>query len=122
MIQFPAMVNAGILWTTVEGDHRMVFMADKIMIGHSNMDLDCFGSMVMARYLFPEHRLVRSGRIHPVAKNLYTIYREQLNMIAPKDLKQMNVDEILVLDTRQYDRVKEYFRFLPEYFGFDYRV
>ena len=95
----------------------MVFMADKIMIGHSNMDLDCFGSMVMARYLFPEHRLVRSGRIHPVAKNLYTIYREQLNMIAPKDLKQMNVDEILVLDTRQYDRVKEYFRFLPEYSG-----
>ncbi len=92
-------------------------MADKILIGHSNMDLDCFGSMAMARYLYPEHQLVRSGRIHPVAKNLYTIYREHLSMISAKELKTLDVSEIVVLDTRQFDRVKEYFRFMPNFDG-----
>lgn len=95
----------------------LYIMGEKIMFGHSNMDLDCFGSLSMARYLYPGHLMVRSGRIHPVAKNLYTVYRDHLEMIAAKELKKHNIDEVVIMDTRQYDRVKEYFRFLPDFSG-----
>lgn len=84
----------------------------KIIIGHTNMDLDCIGSIVLARYLFPEHVPVRSRLLHPVAKKMYNIYQHQLNFINPKDLKGQHIEEIVVVDTRGYPRIKEYFQFI----------
>lgn len=79
-----------------------------IIIGHSNMDLDCFGSMVLARYLYPGYTLVSSRFIHPVAKNLYNLYQNHLNMVPSKDLKGKTVRNVVIVDTRSYVRVKEY--------------
>jgi len=79
-----------------------------IIIGHSNMDLDCFGSMVLARYLYPGYTLVSSRFIHPVAKNLYNLYQNHLNMVPSKDLKGKPVRDVVIVDTRSYVRVKEY--------------
>ncbi len=39
-----------------------------IIIGHSNMDLDCIASIVLAGKLYPGYKKVRSRLIHPVAK------------------------------------------------------
>lgn len=80
-----------------------------IIVGHTNMDLDCFGSMVLARYLYPGYNLVASRFIHPVAKNLYNLYENRLNMIHPKDLRTVEIDHMIILDTRNFRRVKEYF-------------
>ena len=88
-----------------------------IIIGHSNMDLDCFGSMVLARYLYPGYTLVSSRFIHPVAKNLYNLYQNQLNMIPSKDLKGQRVNNIVIVDTRSYVRVKEYLDLLDSVTG-----
>ena len=48
----------------------------KIIVGHSNMDLDCIGSIVLARYIFPDYQPVKSRLIHPVAKNLQNMYKK----------------------------------------------
>ena len=37
----------------------------KIIVGHSNMDLDCIGSIVLAKYLFTDYMPVKSRLIHP---------------------------------------------------------
>ena len=79
-----------------------------IIIGHSNMDLDCFGSMILASYLYPGYSMVRSRFIHPVAKNLYNLYQNRLNMITAADIKGKSVDHLVVVDTRSYGRVKEF--------------
>jgi len=80
-----------------------------IIVGHTNMDLDCIGSMVLARYLYPGYQLVRSRLIHPVASNLYNLYQNHLNFISVKELRQEPIENVVIVDTRTYRRVKEYF-------------
>jgi tRNA nucleotidyltransferase (CCA-adding enzyme) len=80
-----------------------------IIIGHSNMDLDCIGSMVSARYLFPDHVLVRSRLIHPMAANLYNMYKHHLNFLSVRDIQEEALDHVVVVDTRSERRVREYF-------------
>jgi tRNA nucleotidyltransferase (CCA-adding enzyme) len=80
----------------------------KIIVGHSNMDLDSIGSMVLARCLFPDHRLVASRQIHPVARHLDNLYRERLDCLPAAQLSGQRVERMVVVDTRQRRRVEEY--------------
>ncbi len=80
----------------------------KIIVGHSNMDLDSIGSMVLARCLFPDHRLVASRQIHPVARHLYNLYRERLGFLPAAQLAGQRVERMVVVDTRQRRRLEEY--------------
>lgn len=79
-----------------------------IIVGHTNMDLDCLGSMVMARTLHPSYRLVRRRLIQPVARNLYNLYQNHLDFLTVKDLEDSVVEKILVVDTRSSKRIKEF--------------
>lgn len=88
-----------------------------IIIGHTNMDLDCIGSMVLARYLYPGYKLVGSHRIHPVARNLYNLYKNHLDFMPAKDLKNHNVENIVVVDTRNEQRISEYMKHMPGFSG-----
>jgi len=89
----------------------------KILVGHANMDMDCFGSMVMARYLYPDHLPVRSRLIHPVARNMYHIYKKRLDFMPSRELKGQTVSEMVVFDTRSYSRVREYMDFVSPWKG-----
>jgi len=79
-----------------------------VIVGHSNMDLDCFGSIALARHLFPGYTALQSRHVHPVARNLATMYRNHLQLVPTKDFKGRKVEHLVVLDTRSMDRVKEY--------------
>ena len=85
-----------------------------ILLGHTNMDLDCIGSIVMARYLFPGYVPVKSRLIHPVAKNLYNLYQNHLGFINPMDLEGEDVEHVVIFDTRSHKRLREYFDRLGE--------
>jgi tRNA nucleotidyltransferase (CCA-adding enzyme) len=80
----------------------------RIIVGHSNMDLDCLGSLALARVLFPGYKAVRSRFIHPVARTLYNLYADYLDMASMADLAGEQVDAMVVVDTRSRSRVKEY--------------
>ncbi len=86
------------------------FMMDemRIIVGHTNMDLDCLGSLVLARRLFPGFRAVASRHIHPVARNLYNMYGDLLDLISLEELVLEPVEGIVVVDTRSLGRVREY--------------
>ena len=81
----------------------------KIIVGHTNMDLDCIGSIVLAKYLYPDHVPVMSRLIHPAAKNLVNLYQYHLDFKPVDELKGENVERVVIVDTRSYSRVKEYF-------------
>jgi len=81
-----------------------------IIIGHGNMDLDCIGSIVLARYLFPDHVPVKSYMVHPVARNLMNMYEERLGFATSADLKGQVVGHAVVVDTAQMGRIEEYLR------------
>ena len=81
-----------------------------IIVGHTNMDLDCIGSIVLARYLFPDHVPVKSYMVHPVARNMMNMYEERLGFATSADLKGQTVEHAVVVDTAQRGRIEEYLR------------
>jgi tRNA nucleotidyltransferase (CCA-adding enzyme) len=80
----------------------------KVILGHTNMDLDCLGSIALARALFPDSRALRSRLIHPVARNLYNIYADHLDLAAVGELSGERVECATVVDTRSLERIREY--------------
>jgi len=83
-----------------------------IAFGHTNMDLDCLGSLILLKKIYPEYRLVRSNQIHPVARNLFIFYQYYFDFLLPKDLENEQIDNIIIVDTCMAERVKEYFKFI----------
>ena len=81
----------------------------KIIVGHTNMDLDCIGSIVLMKYLYPDHIPIMSRLINPAAKNLVNLYQYHLDFKAVDELKGENVEQMIIVDTRSHSRVKEYF-------------
>lgn len=81
----------------------------KIIVGHTNMDLDCIGSIALVKYLYPDYTPVMSRLIHPSAKNLYNLYQYHLDFSSPDDLKHESVTHAVIVDTRSESRVREYF-------------
>ncbi len=72
------------------------------------MDLDCLGSIALARRLYPGARALRSRMIHPVARNLYNMYGEHLDLTTIDEVDGEPVDQMVVVDTRSLGRIREY--------------
>jgi len=89
----------------------------KILIGHSNMDLDCFGSLALARYLYPRYIPVKSRLVHPMAKGLYSLYHDHLGFMPSRELKGENVEKMVVFDTRNAAKIREYMDYLKPFSG-----
>jgi tRNA nucleotidyltransferase (CCA-adding enzyme) len=83
-----------------------------IAFGHTNMDFDCFGSLILVKKLFPEYRLVRSRLIHPVTRNLYQCYEHCFDFLNPADLAGEIIENIIIVDTCTAQRVSEYFSYI----------
>ena len=80
-----------------------------IAFGHTNMDFDCLGSLILVKKLFPSYRLVRSNRIHPATQNMYDFYTSYFDFLTPKDISGETIDNIIIVDTCVAGRVNEYF-------------
>ena len=89
----------------------------KIIVGHANMDLDCFGSIALIKYIYPDHQPVKSQLIHPSARKLYNLYQYRFNFLVPKDLKGETIEHVVVVDTNSQNRVKEYFNHIENFNG-----
>jgi tRNA nucleotidyltransferase (CCA-adding enzyme) len=83
-----------------------------VAFGHTNMDFDCLGSLILVKKLFPDYRLVRSGQIHPAARNLFDFYEDYFDFISPRDMADERIDNIIVVDTCMAERVAEYFKYI----------
>jgi len=85
-----------------------------IAFGHTNMDFDCLGSLILVKKLFPDYRLVQSSRIHPAARNLYDFYAGYFNFLVPKDISGQKIENIIIVDTCMAGRVSEYFSHIQD--------
>ena len=83
-----------------------------IAFGHTNMDLDCLGSLILLKKIYPDYRLVRSNQIHPVARNIFDFYEAYFDFLSPKNLENKEIENIIIVDTCMAERVKEYFKFI----------
>jgi tRNA nucleotidyltransferase (CCA-adding enzyme) len=92
-------------------------MGVTILVGHSNLDLDSLGSIALGRYLYPDAVPIKSRLIHPVARNIYTLYKDHLNMSPSRELKHLDVDKMVVFDTRSIVKLGEYLDFMKPWNG-----
>jgi tRNA nucleotidyltransferase (CCA-adding enzyme) len=74
------------------------------------MDLDCLGSLILVKRLYPDFRLVRSRLIHPSAAHLYEFYKDYFDFLNPKDIEKERIEKIIIVDTCIAQRVAEYLR------------
>ena len=77
------------------------------------MDLDCIASMAVAACLFPDHVPIVQRLIHPVARGLYNLYKNELNFMTVKDVEKEPLEHAVIVDTGDYSRVKEVFDYFP---------
>ena len=80
-----------------------------IILGHSNTDLDCLASMIAAQKLYPGYDIVLSNLLNPLTSNVVSFYITKLSFKKPEDLKDVPIDNVVVVDTRSSMRVKEFF-------------
>lgn len=80
-----------------------------IIIGHSNTDLDCLASMLIAQKLYPGYEIILSTLLNPLTNNVVSFYITKLSFRRSSDLKDIPIDNVVVVDTRSSLRVKEYF-------------
>ena len=78
------------------------------------MDLDCLGSLILIKKLFPDHQLVKSRLIHPVARNLYNLYQNFFDFIDARELEGQKVESVKIVDTCSWVRIKEYFSYIRD--------
>jgi len=83
-------------------------MKDGYLLGHSVMDLDCLGSLVLARYIYPDLIPLQPRHFHPLAKNLYNLYERELEFLPIKDVKEKNPSNLVVVDTRRVRKIKDW--------------
>ena len=83
-----------------------------IAFGHTNIDFDCLGSLILLKKIYPGYRLVRSNQIHPAARNMYNFYEAYFDFLVPKNLENEHIDNIIIVDTCMAERVKEYFSYI----------
>jgi tRNA nucleotidyltransferase (CCA-adding enzyme) len=76
------------------------------------MDLDCLGSLVLIKKLFPGYVLVRSRLIHPAAYSLYNFFESHFGFIEAKELEGETIENIIVVDTSSSARIREYFAYI----------
>ncbi len=88
-----------------------------IIIGHTNMDLDCIASIVIASRLFPDYKPVRSRLIHPVAKNLFNMMKKNLNFSTISEVENEPIENIIIVDTRSLQRIREFTSLLDKATG-----
>jgi tRNA nucleotidyltransferase (CCA-adding enzyme) len=83
-----------------------------IAFGHTNTDLDCLGSLILVKKLFPGYKLIKSNRILPVARNMYALFMNYFDFLSPQDIAGETIDNIIIVDTCVASRVSEYFAFI----------
>jgi tRNA nucleotidyltransferase (CCA-adding enzyme) len=82
----------------------------KLIVGHTNMDMDCLSSMALAKLLFPDHQMVKSRFVHPVARDFYHLYDNYFDFLNVKDINNAVVEDLVVVDTRSIKRIDEYLK------------
>lgn len=88
-----------------------------IILGHTNMDMDCIASIVLTKKLFPDYSAIKGKLIHPAAKNLYNMMHKHLDFIHLEDILDEPIENVIIVDTRSYQRVREFSSLLEKATG-----
>lgn len=84
----------------------------KIIITHQNADFDGLGAMLGVRKLWPDHHMVLGSAVSTPVKKYLALHRDWLSVMNVSELNERSVSEVVVVDTRDQSRVREFSPYL----------
>jgi tRNA nucleotidyltransferase (CCA-adding enzyme) len=80
----------------------------QVVVGHANPDFDAYASTVAATRLFPGARGVFLGTQNANVRSFHNLHEEFLSFVDAKEIDPDSVDSVIMVDTRDPDRVAEF--------------
>ena len=77
----------------------------KVIVGHHNMDFDCFASMIAARKLYPDAILVAPGKLSADVEEFQSLHKDIIDIKKVSDIAWDKVDKLIVVDTSSIKRL-----------------
>lgn len=83
----------------------------QVILSHLNLDFDGLASMVAAGKLYPKAKKVLPERLSISVQHFLALYKDSVQFFSPKQIDWHRVEEVIIVDTPNLDRVgyfKEY--------------
>ncbi|WP_216828311.1 CBS domain-containing protein [Alkalihalobacterium elongatum] len=80
----------------------------QIIISHVNTDFDALASMLAAKKLYPNAKLVVSDKQNAAVKQFLAIYRDSIDLIQDHTIDWSNVTELILVDVASLERTGNY--------------
>lgn len=80
----------------------------EIIISHTHLDLDGIASMILAKKLHPNAKLVFSGNVNANVLKLATLYQDYLHIHRAKEIKTQDVTKIILTDIANINRIGKF--------------
>src|SRR6266849_2616454 len=77
----------------------------QLILSHVNTDFDALGSMVGARKLYPQARLVLAGSQDRNVREFLTLHEEFLDLLPAKSVDRSVVSRVIVVETQSSHRL-----------------
>ncbi|MBZ4683558.1 MAG: domain containing protein [Fusobacteriales bacterium] len=77
----------------------------EIITSHIHLDLDGFASMILAKKLYPNAKLVFSGNISKNVKEVANLYQDILNIQRISDIDLEKITKLIIVDTSNINRI-----------------
>jgi len=80
----------------------------ELILSHINLDLDGLASMLIAKKLYPDARLVFSGSLNTNVKDLVGLYQHYLNIYKASEIKMKHISKLIIVDTSSLDKIGKF--------------
>lgn len=77
----------------------------EVIVCHANADFDALGSLVAAKLLRPKALACFPGHINKKVKELYSLYKDSLNLTLLEHVNVQEVTHLILVDTQSADRI-----------------
>jgi len=80
----------------------------EVIVCHTNADFDALGSLVAAKILRPKALACFPGHINKKVKELYSLYKDSLNLTLLEHINVQEVKHLIVVDTQSSERIGKF--------------
>lgn len=87
----------------------------KVITSHINLDFDGLSSMVACSKLYPDAKMIFSGRINDEVKKFYNLYKNVLNINSANKIDIDKISELIIVDVNSSNRIGKFKEALKNY-------
>jgi len=80
----------------------------EIIIGHNNIDFDCLASMLAAKLLYPNSKLVLPKNVARDMRDFINMYKDVFNFIKEDEVDLEKIATIIIVDTHSSNRIGKF--------------